>query len=241
MIDFERWHVWLGVVGAVVGVVLACPPWGPWTRRRGLDVAVPATAAVAMLQSQGLVKWDNPVAVIGVVAILGGFTAAAQLSAEPRSARSIGPVVAATMLVGLWATLPDTEAPLVGATVLLASFTFRWIGRAGLNSSDWATMLALATVVTVVGSAGRTNAIAGAVCCMAWPAMLVARPPIDTLPIRFRTAVVVAHVGCVAVGSRLVAHIEPAQATWTAVAIVASTAAAGAAMQRSDACKSNTC
>ena len=234
MIDFQRWHVWLGVVGAVVGVVLACPPWGPWTRRRGLDVAVPATAAVAMLQSQGLVKWDNPVAAIGVVAIIGGFTATARPAAasEPRSTLSVGPVVAATMLVGLWATLPDTEAPLVGATVLIAALTLRWVGRAGLNGFDWATMLALATVVTVVGSAGRTNAIAGAVCCMAWPAMLVARPRIDTLPIGFRTAVVVAHVGCVAVGSRLVAHIESIPAWWTAVAIVGAMALMAALLAR---------
>ena len=232
MIDFERWHVWLGVVGAVVGVVLACPPWGPWTRRRGLDIAVPASAAVAILLSQGLVKWDDPVAVIGVVAIIGGFTATVQPEAEPRSARSIGPVVAVTMLLGLWATLPDTEAPLVGATVLLAALTFRWVGRAGLNGFDWATMLALATVVTVVGSAGRTNAIAGAVCCTAWPAMLVARPRIDTLPIRVRTAVVVAHVGCVAVGSRLVAHIESIPAWWTAVAIVGAMALMAALLAR---------
>lgn len=83
------------------------------------------------------------------------------------------PLTSAMALVGLWATVPDTEAPLMAAVALCPVLLARAGRRRSVRPAESVVVLAAYAAATAVGSAGRMAAIAGAVCCASVPVALV--------------------------------------------------------------------
>lgn len=115
------------------------------------------------------------------------------------------PLTLAIGLVGIWATVPDTEVSLAAAAALCPLLLQRTIRRRHLGPAATAVVVASCAVATATGSAGRATAVAGGVCCALVPVGLVVAgdrgrrvPP--------ALAIVAAIVASV-LGSRVIGHL----------------------------------
>lgn len=109
---------------------------------------------------------------VGLVALLVDVWWSKRRSAGTRENVTRGGVLAVA-LVGLWATIPDTEAPLFVGTALCPILIARVVTGRDVGPAGSLAVLGAYAVAAVIGSAGRAPAIAGAVCCAVLPIGLV--------------------------------------------------------------------
>ncbi len=226
-----RWHVLIGLRWLVAGIVATVV--AALTRRWLRSTIVPAL--VALLAVAVEVRFDpgRPGTLVGLalcaVTLLGGLRGS---DAPTRLRATTAPLVAAAM-VGVWATVPDTEAPLAAAAALAPTLVWTATRPADLDRGDLGLCLAVLVVVADVGSAGRQTAIAGAICC-GWIVVWgwVRRSGTSSAP---GPNLLVVQAVSIVVGSRVVAHIS-AIAAWTisALVVVAGCAAVEALWERAE-------
>lgn len=165
---------------------------------------------------------------IGVWAFAVGVAVALVVRADARDEAPVGsgvlrdhlPLLTAVAAVALWATVPDTEAPLVVGASLVPSLLVAWWW--GLRWPRWVHGAILGAVAWAawVGSAGWGRAVCGAVCCLALPASaVIGRRHAgggSARPLSW-----VAHLAACVVGSRIVAH----ETLWVAAVLTAAVVA----------------
>ena len=230
MIDLARWHGDLAVIGIGAGILITSPPWGQWARTRRLDVSLAGITVAVLLPSLRLTQWVDTALLCGFVSLL--FVAAGSRSPDVHDQRPLGrfdQLMSVGAFVGLWATVPDTEAPLIAVTVLLPTLVLH---RGGLRRREVATLVVLGVLAGDAGAADTPTAIAGAACCLVWLVLpgATSRPSITR---RWSLVALGLHTLAVVLGSRLVAHVSVVPATIVAAIVTVSTVIAGKLAARS--------
>lgn len=213
----ERYHLALAAFAGLMGLgVSVVDRIGPVAlSRRSLGVVV---AITMVLTREGWRATSTAVAVIGVV------TAMALLVAEDVTPpiHPLGRWVAAmgcVSLVGIWASVPDTEAPAAAMCCLGPLALARAASGRGVGRSGWAALCVLIVSTAWIGSAGwgsaRATACAvGAVLLAPLVLGLRPEPPVGGAMV----ALVLVHIGYALAVPRGIMRLEPIAATTLALA-----------------------
>lgn len=183
----------------------------------------------------------SPVAglVCGAVAAMSGRGGPVSRSVEPTGQRWWA-LWAMASYVGLWATVPDTEVAVTvaaGGVVALGAEALR--APAEVVHYRWSAAAA-ALAVVAAGTAGRPEAVAGAILCLAAPALWsivgdAGSEPSGRLVRGRAVAVGAAHAAAIVVASRVVAQepLDAASVGLSVVALAVVAASVGVAAHRS--------
>jgi len=201
------WWVVLGVIGVGLAGALTHVQWIP--RWCCVALAVPFAAAIGF---GGELVGDTWVRVLVTAAASGGALLAAEFDRSWR-AESAGLTLLGVSVLGVYATVPDTEivAPVVGVVLPLLvlgwPIRFATLGRAGAAAA-----VALLMWAGAVGAEGRPASVIAAIACLG----LLVGSPVGRLLLprvgdRFRRSsraavtfcLVVSHVVIVLVASRV--------------------------------------
>lgn len=229
MIPFvDRWHVYLGVSGLAIGVLAVVVVSAVPLRRADPTSLVVLVAVLAV--------WVRGDLVHGAWWAFGGALA---LASTRRSAGDGGPIdrwaIGTVLLaaVGLWATVSDTEIPLLVGTilgpVLVQSLV---IGRPFGRWQLWVCLVVL-LLSAIEGAAGTAAGLLGAICCVTW--VLVAAtvaPSVRDRAVSPRSAVagVIAPVVVGVVASRVVGRAAPSTGLIVTIVVVATSVLLGAVL-----------
>lgn len=246
----ERWHLGLGATAFAVGLVVAALAASglldrPQRLRRTSSLAVAAAAALVVAVLTGTLPW--PTIVLALVAltlpaILPALRPALVKQAsgsddrtEPRGSAWVLPLHATIAFLGVWATVPDTEAPLVAGAVMIPPLLLHGLRRKPFRSLDVALVLLVLVPTAASGSAQRLVAVLGAVCCVL-PVVLLGMPErTGREPIKQRWVVwlLVLHAAASVIASRVIGHatVPPAFAITGAVVAATTTAWYGASVR----------
>lgn len=143
-----------------------------------------------------------------------------------------GALVLVVMLGGVWATVPDTESPLVALTVAAPGLVLAAVLE---RLPVWVLVVVTgcAAVAAAHGAAGRPGAVLGAACCLGGAVAGGATARLVGARHAVAAGVLVTAVGCAA-GSRIVATAAtPVAAVVTGIVLSAATAAVVAARRAS--------
>ena len=160
----------LGVVALAVGLMLALPGRGRGAAPvpvAGLLFAVALAAGIQL--TLGLPGEPVPGPVLGLLAVAAAVGVAALLAdfdARWRH-RGLGPVLLTISLLGVYATVPDTEMALVamGAALPLSLLGWPWPLAAWGRAGAWMAAGSLLWVVAF-GGVGRGSAVVGGIACL---------------------------------------------------------------------------
>lgn len=206
-------RVGIGLVLLLAGpfaaaVVLARWKGAWWVGAVGALAAIPGAVEVGRAASLQLHVAGMP-AFVTVSTVVGGFLVADFDDANARA--GLSPVLVAIAVLGMYATLPDTEQTSVLVGVALPLAFVGWpAARARLGPGAYATV-GLLGWVAAVGGRGRPGSVVGAMACLG---VMLGEPVARRLwrgaarvprsPLAWRTVLLVLlQVGVVAVASRI--------------------------------------
>jgi hypothetical protein len=228
MLDqLERFHPTLALQSAAIGAVLA----GLWmvtgAQRRGGRIGLAAAVATAALVYHGFLP-------VGPAGILAGAGLLVIASDRTRDSPLVGAWTAVS-LVGVWAAVPDTEAPLIVAAIVAVPVAGGLVRRS--SASDRVAAMVLVVVAARIGSAGRDEFIGGIGCVGLLASVpLPLRRHLTVRPARRRDiALLVTHTGLVLVASRVLTRADRTTAIVGVVAIVMVAAVVSRLAERPDA------
>lgn len=228
---FDRWHLGLGLQGAIVGALTAVV-FRTWRPRHPEVLCAAAAIAMTMMAVEDLLPsrwwlWFLP------------FLLASRRPPDSAGAdvdRGVSAVVLVSM-AGLWATVPDTEGPLIVAMVLGPSLIWTVVRPTPIRGVGTAAALIAFVAAAVGGASGSAPAVLGSVCCGWWVVLAGFGAPRLAAVRRARPVIAVALVAEVVsavVGSRVVGHASTGPAILaTVVVVIASSAIAGGLVVRS--------
>ena len=148
----QRYHLELAALALGLGVLIAAIGWFPGPLARRVLALCGATAAA-------IAGWSSPRGLPWVVAAL-ALCLPADDELRPHPFGRFTPILVVVTLVGVWSAVPDTEAPLAAAAVLLPiSAVFLAVGRAPGPVGAASLLVAVAGSVWT-GSAGWGSAMA---------------------------------------------------------------------------------
>lgn len=222
--QLERFHAALALQSTAVGLLIATI--AVWVTARsarrpshqvaGHHVVMAVAGAISALGVRDYISAGSTVALLVLVAVAG---------ADRRPDTPIVGVLVTVSLIGVWAAVPDTEAPLIAAAIVTTVVTIiavtqrtslQFRGRRG----DRLPAIALVVVVALVGSAGRSEVIGG-IGCVGLLVGAVIPAPQRLRRHEIRPGVIIGlHVMLVCVSSRLLTRCSTAMAI-VGVAVIA--------------------
>ena len=190
---------------AVLGV--AAGRVGP--RKSARHVGMLGTVGIAV----AAVLWHRSV-VVAVVAVLVAVGSGVASACRCTTARATL-LLAAMSLAGVWAAVPDTEAPLVAAVAAVVAVAIADAVGVRPTWGDRAVAVGLVVLTAVVGAAGRSEVVGGLACL----GLLVVPIPRRPRP-GAGAATIGVHAAIVVVASRGVTRLSVRPAVCSAVGLL---------------------
>lgn len=215
----DRWHVLLGVscIGLGLVVLLGCD------KRSRTDGRMPDATVIAVVcaaLSMVVLASSRPAWLVVIAGLLPAFhRARVPRRNEPTVRLALG--IAWSSLIGIWATVPDTEPALVAGCVVAPVVVAALVRRSPVAPQAVAALTALAVIASADGSASRWPAALGAICCLVLPAASMALVWSGWCgSVGLRGAIAVEHLAAMTVGSRVVAHDPVGRAAGVTIAVI---------------------
>ena len=209
MKELERYHAGLAVRAALVALLAAVLVAVTGRPRAGGRVLVAVVVAIGVVVERGFVS--AAVGAAAVVALAVAWPAAGGIRDTP-----LVPALAVVSLVGVWLAVPDTEVPVVAATVVGVVVGVLGVRRAVV--ADRLAALAAVAGAALLGASHRPELVGGLGC-----AGLLLVPMGRSVGRDLRSAAIVLglHAAVVAVAARVVSRLDRGPAVVVIVAIVA--------------------